>query len=182
MPKMQKMQAVIQGPDLGRGQMVSYLIIGQDLHQIQEKYGADAAATIMSTTAAKIVMRQNDWSSAEKFSQLMGNKITTKEKVDKDTGNVSMEKGTPELLYSPMDILKMDSEKQIVLLQGWYHRPLELDQHRYYKDDKLKTKSQIPKASPLPEYLIPSHHTAMGYAGTPKIYDNKTKTTREIKS
>lgn len=29
MPKMQKLQAVIQGPDLGRGQQVSYLIIGQ---------------------------------------------------------------------------------------------------------------------------------------------------------
>ena len=54
MPKMQKLQAVIQGPDLGRGQKISYLIIGQDIHQIQEKYGADAAATIISTTAAKI--------------------------------------------------------------------------------------------------------------------------------
>ena len=59
MPKMQKLQAVIQGPDLGRGQKISYLIIGQDLHQIAEKYGNDAAATIISTTAAKIVLRQN---------------------------------------------------------------------------------------------------------------------------
>ena len=67
MPKMQKLQAVIQGPDLGRGQKISYLIIGQDLHQIAEKYGNDAAATIISTTAAKIVLRQNDPDTANAF-------------------------------------------------------------------------------------------------------------------
>ena len=80
MPKMQKLDAVIQGPDLGRGCKVSYLIIGQDLHQIQEKYGADAAATIISTTAAKIVLRQNDPDTAIRFSNMMGKKITKKSK------------------------------------------------------------------------------------------------------
>nr|MBQ0091097.1 type IV secretory system conjugative DNA transfer family protein [Candidatus Enterousia merdequi] len=82
MPKMQKLDAVIQGPDLGRGQNVSYLIIGQDIHQIQEKYGADAASTIISTTAAKIVLRQNDIDTAKKFSEMIGMKKT--EKVEKD--------------------------------------------------------------------------------------------------
>ncbi len=78
MPKMQKLQAVIQGPDLGRGQKISYLIIGQDLHQIAEKYGNDAAATIISTTAAKIVLRQNDPDTAKRFSDMMGYKMKIK--------------------------------------------------------------------------------------------------------
>jgi len=182
MPKMQKMQAVIQGPDLGRGQQVSYLIIGQDLHQIQEKYGTDARATIMSTTAAKIVMRQNDWNTAEIFSQLMGDKKTIEEKPDEKTGEIKEDKKDKGRLFPVMDILKMSDKKQIVILQGWIHRPLELDQHRYYDDPKLMAKHKIPRASPLPEYLIPSHHATMGYPGPPKIYDYKTKTTREIKS
>ena len=80
MPKMQKMQAVIQGPDLGRGQKISYLLIGQDLNQIAEKYGHEAADTIISTTAAKIVMRQNDPKTAERFSNMMGMKMKKEKK------------------------------------------------------------------------------------------------------
>lgn len=171
MPKMQKLQAVIQGPDLGRGQMVSYLIIGQDLHQIQEKYGQDAAATIMSTTAAKVVMRQNDYETAERFSKLMGNKIEISIKTDEKTGKQSEEKKEKGALYSAMDILKLDAEKpkQIIIMQSYNDRPIEVDQYRHYQDEKLKVKSLIPRASPLPEFLIPAHHAAMGYPGEPVI-------------
>ena len=84
MPKMQKLQAVIQGPDIGRGCKVSYVIIGQDIHQIAEKYGRDAADTIISTTAAKIVMRQNDLETAKRFSEMMGDKIEIKTENDKE--------------------------------------------------------------------------------------------------
>lgn len=168
MPKMQKLEAVIQGPDLGRGCKVSYLIIGQDIHQIQEKYGADAAATIMSTTAAKIVMRQNDWDTAEKFSRLMGEKIMKETKKD-DKGKESEDTKNKGALYSPMDILKLDSKKQLVILQGYNNRPIELDQHRAYEDESMMKKKAIPMASPLPEFLIPSHHKAMGHPGEVKM-------------
>jgi len=169
MPKMQKLQAVIQGPDLGRGQNVSYLIIGQDLHQISEKYGNDARDTIMSTTAAKIVMRQNDWDSAARFSQLMGKKIEMKAgKKDEKTGVVGPD--TPDdkgQLYSEMDILKLADNKQLVILQGWPNRPIEADKQYAYKDERLLAKENLGRASPLPEFLIPSHHAAMGYPGAP---------------
>ncbi|MCL2369179.1 MAG: type IV secretory system conjugative DNA transfer family protein [Alphaproteobacteria bacterium] len=183
MPKMQKMDAVIKGPDLGRGQKVSYLIIGQDLRQIQEKYGADAAGTIMSTTAAKIIMRQNDFDAAQQFSKLIGQKIKEKADVDKDSKIVKgYKKGDPEDLYSAYDIMKMSDKKQIVLLQGYYNRPIEVDQFRAHDNEKFAKKRNIPQSSPLPENLIPAHHAAMGYPGTPKVYDFGTKETREIKS
>ena len=181
MPKMQKMDAIIKGPDLGRGQKVAYLMIGQDLAQIREKYGADAATTIMSTTAAKIIMRQNDWDSAHRFSQLMGQKIKEERDEDKEKGTVKYKKKDAEALYSEMDIMKIDAEKQIVLIQGYYHRPIEVDQVRAFKNDALKDKYRIPQASPLPEHLIPAHYALMGYPGTPRVYDWGTKETREIK-
>lgn len=176
MPKMQKLDAVIQGPDLGRGQKVSYLIIGQDIHQISERYGADAAATIISTTAAKIVLRQNDPETAKKFVEMIGMKKTKKiEK--KDDKEVEVPKEEP--LYSMMDIMKLPKGKQLVIYQGWYHRPIEADQewpilNKTPIQKKLYEKTLMGESSPLPEFLIPSHHAIMGYEGTPKMYNPQT--------
>jgi type IV secretory pathway TraG/TraD family ATPase VirD4 len=180
MPKMQKLQAVIQGPDLGRGQRISYLMIGQDLAQIREKYGADAAQTIISTTAVKIIMRQNDPETADRFSKMMGYKMKIDTKKDEKTGEEKDDPKPDELLYTPMDIMKLDSMKQIVIFQGYYNRPIEADQERHYlrKNEiqiKLDDKVKMGRASPLPEFLIPYHHAAMGYGGAPKIYNPMTK-------
>ena len=159
MPKMQKLDAVIQGPDLGRGQKVSYLIIGQDIHQIREKYGEDAAATIISTTAAKIVMRQNDPETAQRFANMMGTKITKKVEV-KDGKEIETPKEEP--LYTEFDIMKLAARKQLVIYQGWYHRPIEADQvFEFYNttpvEKRLHEKVLMGEASPLPEFLIPKH-------------------------
>ena len=178
MPKMQKLQAVIQGPDLGRGQQVSYLIIGQDLHQIQEKYGADAAATIMSTTAAKIVLRQNDPDSAKRFSDMMGYKM--KLKTVKGPDGKEKEEKSEELLYSPMDIMKLDKNKQLVIFQGWYHRPIEADKQMAFEDPRLASYMAMGACSPLPEFLIPAHHAALGYSGNPRIYIPQTNELKEL--
>ncbi|MDR0967467.1 MAG: type IV secretory system conjugative DNA transfer family protein [Rickettsiales bacterium] len=178
MPKMQKMQAIIQGPDIGRGQKVSYLIIGQDIHQIQEKYGADAAATIISTTAAKIVFRQNDPDTAKRFSDMMGEKVkeeTKKDKDGKETKNVDRKP-----LYSPMDIMKLDAKKQLVIFQGFYNRPIEADYTPAYSDPRLSAFMAMGECPPLPEFLIPSHHAIMRYSGNPRVYDTQTKTIKEL--
>ena len=178
MPKMQKLDAVIQGPDLGRGCKVSYLIIGQNIHQIQERYGADAAATIISTTAAKIVLRQNDPDSAARFSNMMGKKMTKKKEKNAEGKEVEVPKEEP--IYSEMDIMKLPADKQIVIYQGWYHRPIEATNIQYYQgktpvQKRLLEKIAFGEASPLPEFLIPAHHAIMGYDGTPKVYNPATK-------
>lgn len=183
MPKMQKLRAIIEGPDLGRGQKISYLIIGQDLHQIQEKYGADAAATIISTTAAKIVMRQNDPDTAKRFSDMMGYKM--KKKTVKGPDGKDKEETTEELLFTPMDIMKMNPEEQLVIIQGHYNRPIKADQERWYKNStaiqkKMYAKVQMGECAPLPEFLVPAHHRALGYSGAPRIYDPQTKQIKEL--
>ena len=180
MPKMQKLTAVIQGPDLGRGQKISYLIVGQDLHQIQEKYGADAAATIISTTAAKIVLRQNDPDTAKRFSEMMGYKM--KVKTVKGPDGKEKEETSEELLYTPMDIMRLGKDKELVIFQGWYHRPIEAELKMAYQDPRLKSYMDMGESSPLPEFLIPSHHAAMGYNGVPRIYNPMTKEIKVIET
>jgi type IV secretion system protein VirD4 len=158
-PKMQKLQAVIQGPDLGRGCKVSYLVIGQDLHQISERYGTDAAATIMSTTAAKIVLRQNDVETAKRFSEMMGDEI---KKVKKKVGDKEDEADESERLYSEMDIRNLDPKKQLIIYQGWARRPIEADVQYWFNTDSLKSR-RLPEAAPLPAHLVPRHIRSMGY-------------------
>ncbi len=168
MPKMQKLQAVIQGPDLGRGQKISYLIIGQDIHQIAERYGEPASKTIISTTAAKIILRQNDLDTAKTFSEMMGTQIKIK------TDDNGKDSESEEPLYTPMDIMKLSKDKQIVMFQGFYNRPIEADHQQAWQDERLKKFMEMGESTPIPEFLIPKHHKIMGYKGNPKVYNPAT--------
>jgi type IV secretory pathway TraG/TraD family ATPase VirD4 len=183
MPTMNKLEAVIRGPAVGRGQKVSYLIVGQDISQIQEKYGDKAAETVIANTAAKVVMRVNDYTTAERFSRMIGKKKVKKKEKGPDGKDMEVEK--EEDLYSPMDLMTLPKGKQLVLFQGSYNRPIEADGewHFYRKTPiqiALDDKVRMGRASPIPEYLIPKHHRALRYEGAPKVYDVKTKTVKEL--
>jgi type IV secretion system protein VirD4 len=157
-PKMQKLQAVIQGPDLGRGQKVSYLIIGQDLNQIKERYGPESTATLMSTTAAKIIMKQNDVETAKIFSEILG-KERTKQGEDKD-GKPIPDKEKD--LYSPLDIRALKDSKVLISYQANPKAVIEGDKEYYFMNPKLKA-MVLPEAPPLPQHLGESHILQMGY-------------------
>ncbi|MBQ1927790.1 MAG: type IV secretory system conjugative DNA transfer family protein [Alphaproteobacteria bacterium] len=184
MPKMQKMQAVIQGPDVGRGQQISYLFIGQDLHQIAEKYGADAAATIISTTAAKVVLRQNDPDTAKRFSEMMGTKITMKKEKGPDGKEVEVPKTEP--LFSEYDIMKLKDAKgekpgeELIIYEGWYHRPIKGELRMAFADPRLAPLIKMGRSSPLPEFLIPMHHAILEYNGNPRYYNPQTNELKEL--
>ncbi len=184
MPKMQKLQAVIQGPDVGRSQKISYLFIGQDLHQIAEKYGNDASATLMSTTAAKVVLRQNDIDTAKRFAEMMPRKITMKKEKGPDGKEVEVPKEEP--VFSEYDILKLKDAKDdkpgevLILYEGWYHRPIKAELRFAYADPKLSSYIKMGRSSPLPEFLVPVHHATLEYAGTPRFYNPQTKELKEL--
>ncbi len=184
MPKMQKMQAVIQGPDVGRGQQISYMFIGQDLHQIQEKYGPDAAATIISTTAAKVVLRQNDPETAERFSKMMGTKITMKKEKGPDGKETEVPKTEP--LFSEMDIMKLKTTvngkpgEALVIYEGWYHRPIKAELRMSFSDPVMSAYQKMGRSSPLPEFLIPMHHAILEYNGNPRYYNPQTNELKEL--
>lgn len=183
MPTMNKMEAIIQGPAVGRGQKVSYLIVGQDISQIAEKYGDKAADTIIANTAAKVILRVNDPMTAKRFSDMMGDKIKMK-KVKGPDGKETEEKSA-EPLFTPMDLMTMSVEKQLVLFQGYYNHPIEAEQARWYKNKTPAEKEQYEKVmmgetTPLPEFLIPAHHAALQYDGAPRVLNPMTNELKEF--
>lgn len=157
-PQMPKLNAVIDGPAVGRGQKVSYLLIAQDLGQIEAGYGHEHVETLMSTTAAKILLTQNNEKTAERFSGIMGKMNYVKKTYKDGTGTNAFNRKTSEdigekTLYSTSSIMMLPPEKQIVIMQGFVRYPIEAESPRYYKDPKLLAKSQIPSASPVPDWL-----------------------------
>jgi type IV secretory pathway TraG/TraD family ATPase VirD4 len=154
-PQMPKLQAVIDGPAVGRGQKVSYLLIAQDLAQITEGYGGNAIDTLMSTTAAKILLTQNNEKTAKLFADIMGEQGIVKQSYG-DSGVVrpfdnktKYDKGTKKVISSS-SLMMLDEKKQVVIMQRWSRHPVEATSPRYYKEPALLAKSKIPAAPPLP--------------------------------
>ena len=162
-PQMPKLKAIIDGPAVGRGQKVSYLLIGQDLGQISGKYGKDDLETVISTTACKVILSQNNEVTAQRFSKMIGNKTVQTTSFSKSEGfgkgnnpfnkNVSYQlQGTS--VISTTQLLSLPMLKQVVLMQGSIDRPIMADSPRWYLDKKMKALAALPPAPNVPDWIV----------------------------
>lgn len=162
-PQMPKLKAVIDGPAVGRGQKVSYLLIGQDLGQISGKYGKDDLETVISTTACKVILSQNNEQTAQRFSKMVGNKTVQISSYSKQEGfskqanpfskNVNYQlQGVSVITTS--QLLSLPMLKQVVLYQSYIDRPIIADSPRYYLDPKMRALSKLPAAPNVPEWIV----------------------------
>ena len=164
-PTMPKLKAVIDGPAVGRGQKVSYLLIGQDLGQISGKYGKDDLETVISTTACKIILSQNNEQTAQRFSKMIGNKTVQTTSFSKNEG-ISLSKGANPFAknvsyqlqgvsaISATQLLSLPMLKQVVLMQGYIDRPIMADSPRWYLDNKMKALRNLPPAPNVPDWIV----------------------------
>ena len=162
-PQMPKLKAVIDGPAVGRGQKVSYLLIGQDLGQISGKYGKDDLETVISTTACKVILSQNNEQTAQRFSKMVGNKTVQTSSYSKQEGfskqanpfskNVNYQlQGVSVITTS--QLLSLPMLKQVVLYQSYIDRPIIADSPRYYLDPNMRALSKLPAAPNVPEWIV----------------------------
>lgn len=162
-PQMPKLKAIIDGPAVGRGQKVSYLLIGQDLGQISGKYGKDDLETVISTTACKVILSQNNEQTAQRFSKMVGNKTVQTSSYSKQEGLAS--KGNPFAknvnyqlqgisVITTSQLLSLPMLKQVILYQSYIDRPIIADSPRYYLDPKMRSLSKIPSAPNIPEWIV----------------------------
>lgn len=161
-PQMPKLSAVKDGPAVGRGQKVSYLLIGQDLGQISGQYGKDDLETIITTTAAKVILAQNNEQTAQRFEKMIGTKTIQKVSY---SGQESIFGFNPKMSHSvsrdlqsssvvgASSMMSLDAMKQYVIFQGFLNRPILADSPRWFLDKKMKKKCALP-ASPFVPYWI----------------------------
>lgn len=163
-PQMPKLKAVIDGPAVGRGQKVSYLLIGQDLGQISGKYGKDDLETVISTTACKVILSQNNEVTAQRFSKMIGNKTVQTTSYSKNEGGLG--KGTNPFAknvsyqlqgisaISATQLLSLPMLKQVILMQGYIERPIMADAPRYYLDPHMKKQVALKPAPYVPDWIV----------------------------
>ena len=162
-PTLPKLKAVIEGPAVGRGQKVSYLLIGQDLGQISGKYGKDDLETVISTTACKVILSQNNEVTADRFSKMIGKKTVQTTSYSKNEGfakganpfakNVSYSLQGVSVI-STTQLLSLPTSKQVVLMQSFIDRPIMADSPRWYLDPKMKALAKIPPAPNVPDWIV----------------------------
>ena len=163
-PQMPKLKAVIDGPAVGRGQKVSYLLIGQDLGQISGKYGKDDLETVISTTACKIILSQNNEQTAQRFSKMVGNKTVQTSSYSKQEGfaNKGANPFAKNTTYSlqgvsvitASQLLSLPQLKQVVLMQSNIDHPIMADSPRWYLDARMKAMAKLPPAPNVPEWIV----------------------------
>ncbi len=162
-PQMPKLAAVKDGPAVGRGQKVSYLLIGQDLGQISGQYGKDDLETIITTTAAKVILAQNNEQTAERFSKMIGAKTIEVASSSRTEGlsqqtnpfaaNISRSLQSSNVVGAS-DMMSLDMLKQYVLFQGFLNRPILADAPRWYLDKSMKKKCSMPTAPFVPYWVV----------------------------
>ena len=164
-PQMPKLKAIIDGPAVGRGQKVSSLLIGQDLGQISGKYGKDDLETVISTTACKVILSQNNEQTAQRFSKMIGNKTVQTTSFSKNEG-LSFQKGSNPFsknvsyqlqgtsVISTTQLLSLPMLKQVVLMQGFIDRPIMADAPRFYLDKQMLALSKLPPAPYVPDWIV----------------------------
>ena len=161
--RMPKLQSIADGITFGRSKQNIFLVIVQDWHQISAKYDSNTKDVIMSSVAAKIVKRQNN---VETRNALMAGIMPLTRRVEASHGgevgfgpkvNPFIDKGgfkkIKDTVIGGSGILNMANEKQLVLLGGFYHLPIEAKTTLFFKKDSLKVKTQIPPSKPTPDYM-----------------------------
>ena len=163
-PQMPKLKAVIDGPAVGRGQKVSYLLIGQDLGQISGKYGKDDLETVISTTACKIILSQNNEVTAQRFSKMIGNRTVQTTSYSKNEGglgknsnpfakNVSYQLQGVSVI-STTQLLSLPMLKQVVLMQSYIDRPIMADSPRWYMDSHMRKLAALKPSPYVPDWVV----------------------------
>ena len=163
-PQMPKLKAVIDGPAVGRGQKVSYLLIGQDLGQISGKYGKDDLETVISTTACKVILSQNNEVTAQRFSKMIGNKTVQTTSFSRNEGSMGKNYNpfAKNVTYnlqgisviSTTELLSLPMLKQVVLMQSYIDRPIMADSPRWYLDAKMRKLAALKPAPNVPDWIV----------------------------
>ena len=115
---------------------------------------------------------------------MMGTKITMKKEKGPDGKEVEVPKTEP--IFSEFDIMKLKTTENgkpgeaIVIYEGWYHRPIKAELRMSFSDPRLSEYSKMGRSSPLPEFLIPSHHATLEYTGNPRYYNPQTNELTEL--
>jgi type IV secretory pathway TraG/TraD family ATPase VirD4 len=151
---------------------VLYLLIAQDLSQIEMKYSKANIETIVSTTATKLILPLNNEQTAKRFASMVGKTTVRRRSTSHQSGytkeavnlssNVSDSYEGIDLITTDL-LMAMQPGTQIVLVQNFMNQPVSLEGIRYWDDPVISVRTHNIKnpaasvgpspAAPMPEWM-----------------------------
>jgi type IV secretion system protein VirD4 len=145
------LDAISDGPSIGAGYLVHYLICAQDYGQLRMVYGRDKTDSIITNTAYKLVLSQNHVDTAEFVSRTIGNhtrrRKTSGRQFSLATPNNIRSSPSEQYEAAPLvpaqDILSLPFGRQIVMVQNRLHSPVLARSAFYDEVRRFRRRSQI---------------------------------------
>lgn len=167
--KLPKSEAVLRGPDLGRSKRTSYFFLFQSYGQLETIYGKPEIQVLNSTTAAKLILPQNDSDTIKQLIEMVGD--TTIQRHSKSTSEGLSKAANPfawnqqENLEAVKflrheDIAALPPGQCIVLVQGFLNRPMKLLAPFFFLDPVLAPLVRSRGSGPMPRRTIPETKNA----------------------
>lgn len=142
--KLPRCDAVITIPDLGRSKQLMLMIVAQDYGQLKLKYSQEHVDVINTTTAVKIILAQNNKSTVELITSMVGKTTIRRaansyqDGISKQTFSYSRSDTIEETdLIRAVDISSIPPGKHIVLVQNFMQRPMKLNTQFFFTDPQL---------------------------------------------
>jgi type IV secretion system protein VirD4 len=147
-----KMDFISELPSISRGYKLNFIFVAQDYEQISNTYGQGYISIFETNCAYKIVFRQNNFSTAERISKLIGNKTTSKKSTSKNKsqkteikisfqGNSGKSESASSegiALVTPQDILSLKSDHCLIIVQGHASKPILANNPMWFNEKKFK--------------------------------------------
>lgn len=153
MPKFNMLeQGLIHGPQA----RMSFLLLTDNIKNIQDHYGSEGLEEIITNTSYKLMFAYNNKSLSEHFTHLSAFGTKSVQIPATDTGAFfKVKQGLADASYYRRiagDLL--DKRRQgivrkgqhLLLVQGYYHLPVRIESLYFLRDEKLKAKSLIDAA------------------------------------
>ncbi len=169
---MPSLDSISDGIVFGRSKQNMFLVVVQDWHQISAKYSEETAKIIMSSSAVKIIKRQNNLKTREpllkgitpltkvvhSYSGKSNLLVSFYSKSDMkkdlfriwDHGYSHKIKIQSDSVIGGSGILSMAINKQLVLVSGHLDTPVRAETPLCFKNEPYKTLSSLPPAPKMP--------------------------------
>ncbi len=134
-------KALKEATALQRSYNMSCFFVAQDKNQLETTYGRGSFDQFVTTTDFKVIFRQNEDTTAARFSSLVGKTTKRKKSVSQQDmkllGSTSINKeGVPLLL--PQDFMNQKKNELVVLASGSHERPIKCKCAWWFKDANMK--------------------------------------------
>lgn len=138
---------ITQGPEA----RMSFMMLTDGLRMIQNKYGIEELEDIIGNSSIKLMMAENRQRMSEHFNKLAVYGTRSVQipavdagafyKVKKGLADANYYRRIAKDIISHPKTVKFDKSHYLLLVEGYYHLPVNIQAHNFIRDDKLKSKA-----------------------------------------